>query len=67
MTAHISIDDMQYLSERRLPGAVEKGYIHRNPVMPSRTKATIIYKVNQACRGRGYLCGTPECLRTLQN
>ena len=48
-------------------GAVEKGYIHRNPVMPSRTKATIIYKVNQACRGRGYLCGTPECLRTLQN
>jgi hypothetical protein len=44
---------------------VEKAYFPRNPVMPSRTKETIIYKVNQACRESGYLCGTPECLRTL--
>jgi hypothetical protein len=63
------IEELAFLIFKWIPafGAVEKAYFPRNPVMPSRTKATIIYKMNQACRGSGYLCGTPECLRTLQN
>jgi len=43
-------------------GAVEKISLYRNPVMPYRTKATIIYNVNQACRERAYLHGTPACM-----
>jgi hypothetical protein len=43
-------------------GAIEKDDFHRNPVMPSRAQLTIFYNANQACRGGGYLCGTPACL-----